>query len=125
MGKPIKILDLARQMIELHGLKPHEDIEIEFIGLRPGEKLFEELSHHSENFQVTPHPKIMRFVSPPARLSLVNDQLMQLTQEINHLEADQLKMLLKKAVPEYQPFIRPENIVRPLPNPKDHFVASA
>ncbi len=125
MGKPIKILDLARQMIELHGLKPNEDIEIEFIGLRPGEKLFEELSHHSEDFLVTPHPKIMRFVSPPARLSVVNDQLMQLTLEINHLEADQLKMLLKKAVPEYQPFIRPENIVRSLPNPKDEFVASA
>src|ERR1035438_8778578 len=45
MGKPIRIADLARQMIELSGLKPDEDIKIEFTGIPPGEKLFEELSH--------------------------------------------------------------------------------
>ena len=68
MGKPVKIVDLARQLIELHGLRPDEDIEIEFTGLRPGEKLFEELSHHGENFKATNHAKIMRFVCTPARL---------------------------------------------------------
>jgi FlaA1/EpsC-like NDP-sugar epimerase len=45
MGKPVKIVDLARQLIELSGLKAEEDVEIQLVGLRPGEKLFEELSH--------------------------------------------------------------------------------
>ena len=49
MGEPVKILDLARQMIRLAGLRPGEDIKIEFTGLRPGEKLFEELFHDQEN----------------------------------------------------------------------------
>jgi len=65
MGQPVKILDLARQLIELSGLRPEEDIDIEFVGLRPGEKLFEELSHKGENITPTNHPKIMRFVSQP------------------------------------------------------------
>src|SRR5439155_702848 len=59
MGKPVKIVDLARQMIELSGLKPDQDIEIEFIGMRPGEKLFEEISHHGENFVPTAHRGIL------------------------------------------------------------------
>src|SRR5690606_7299873 len=49
MGKPMKVVDLARQMIELNGLRPDLDIEIEFAGLRPGEKLYEELSYEGEN----------------------------------------------------------------------------
>ena len=44
MGKPVKIADLARQMIELSGLKPEVDIEIKYVGLRPGEKMFEEIN---------------------------------------------------------------------------------
>src|SRR5205085_3076742 len=62
MGKPVKILDLARQLIELSGFIPDEDIRIEFTGLRPGEKLFEELSYHGEKIACTRHPKIMQFL---------------------------------------------------------------
>jgi len=58
MGKPVKIVDLARQMIELSGYVPDQDIKIEFSGLRPGEKLFEELSNTAENHVATTHPKI-------------------------------------------------------------------
>ena len=58
MGEPMRIEDLARRMIELSGLKPGKDIPLEYTGLRPGEKLFEELSTDAENAQPTTHPKI-------------------------------------------------------------------
>jgi FlaA1/EpsC-like NDP-sugar epimerase len=105
MGKPIKIVDLARQLIELNGLKPDEDIQIEFTGLRPGEKLFEELSHKIENVTPTNHPKIMRFVTTPLPLSEVRKLLEELNRELHHAEPNQIKLLLKKAVPEYQPYL--------------------
>ncbi|MDI3523416.1 polysaccharide biosynthesis protein [Kosmotoga sp. DU53] len=60
MGKPVKISDLARDMITLAGYVPDQEIKIEYIGARPGEKLFEELSLDSEKFDKTPHPKIFR-----------------------------------------------------------------
>ncbi|MHC5181307.1 MAG: polysaccharide biosynthesis protein [Planctomycetota bacterium] len=58
MGEPVKIVDLARELITLSGFRPGEDIEIEFSGLRPGEKLFEELSIEGEDMIPTDHPKI-------------------------------------------------------------------
>jgi FlaA1/EpsC-like NDP-sugar epimerase len=62
MGEPVKIVDLARDMIILSGLRPEQDIMIEFTGLRPGEKLYEELFSDRENFAVTRHERI--FVAP-------------------------------------------------------------
>jgi len=59
MGEPVKIVDLADQMIRLTGLEPGRDIEIKFTGLRPGEKLYEELFHASEKLAATTHPKIL------------------------------------------------------------------
>jgi FlaA1/EpsC-like NDP-sugar epimerase len=105
MGNPVKILDLARQLIELSGLRPGEDIEIEFVGLRPGEKLFEELSHQGENITSTNHPKIMRFVSQPQPLATVKNVFENLSSELHRVEAVQLKLMLKQAVPEYQPYL--------------------
>ncbi len=105
MGKPVKIVDLARQLIELSGLRPNEDIQIEFIGLRPGEKLFEELSYRGENLTTTPHPKIMRFVSQPVPLKIARELLAELNAELYRAESNQLKLLLKKGVPEYQPYL--------------------
>lgn len=58
MGEPVKIVDLARELITLSGFRPGEDIDIEFVGCRPGEKLFEELSIEGEDMQSTYHPKI-------------------------------------------------------------------
>jgi O-antigen biosynthesis protein WbqV len=59
MGKPVQIVDLARQMIRLAGLRPEEDIKIEYTGLRPGEKLFEELFHGREAPVPTGHPGLL------------------------------------------------------------------
>jgi FlaA1/EpsC-like NDP-sugar epimerase len=107
MGKPIKIVDLARQMIELSGLKPDEDIQIEFTGIRPGEKLFEEISHHGESFVPTTHPKILRFISSPMDFEQMRIILNRLRASLFQLEPDQLKLLLKEAVPEYDPHVNP------------------
>ena len=67
MGDPIKILDLAMDLIRLHGLVPGEDIEVQFTGVRPGEKLYEELLYDTETLSKTSHPKI-RMVEEPATM---------------------------------------------------------
>ena len=105
MGKPVKIVDLARQMIELSGLKPDEDIQIKFIGIRPGEKLFEELSHTGENFAPTTHPKIRRFISQPVGLPEIRHTLQQLRAELHRAEPEQIKLLLRDALPDYAPWL--------------------
>jgi FlaA1/EpsC-like NDP-sugar epimerase len=105
MGKPVKIVDLARQLIELSGLKPDEDIQIEFTGLRPGEKLFEELTHKGENFAPTTHAKICRFVSQPADLAQLCKTLARFRSGLDQLEPEQIKLELKDAIPEYTPYL--------------------
>ena len=107
MGKPVKIVDLARQMIELSGLKPDEDIQIEFIGIRPGEKLFEEITHTGENFVPTTHPKICRFISQPAGLALMRKTLQTLRENLHQAGPEDLKLLLRTAVPDYSPCLTP------------------
>ena len=81
------------------------DIEIEFVGLRPGEKLFEELSHEGENITKTNHPKIMRFVSDPQPLSQIRTHFEKLGADLHAAEPDQLKLRMKEAVPEYKPYL--------------------
>jgi FlaA1/EpsC-like NDP-sugar epimerase len=105
MGKPVKIVDLARQLIELSGLKPDEDILIEFTGLRPGEKLFEELTHKGENFAPTTNPKICRFVSQPADLAQLCKTLARFRAGLDQLAPEQIKLELKDAIPEYTPYL--------------------
>ena len=58
MGKPVRIIDMARDMIRLSGLRPEEDIQVHVTGLRPGEKLFEELGTTEDQVEKTRHPKI-------------------------------------------------------------------
>jgi FlaA1/EpsC-like NDP-sugar epimerase len=117
MGQPVKIVDLARQLIELSGLRPDEDIEIQFVGLRPGEKLFEELSYKGENITPTHHPKIMRFVSAPESLDSVRQKLQDLASQLHELEPDQIKLLLKRIVPDYRPYLTSDATVAPAPDP--------
>nr|ADI22501.1 predicted nucleoside-diphosphate sugar epimerases [uncultured verrucomicrobium HF0500_08N17] len=105
MGHPIKIIDLAQQLIELHGHKLGTDIEIEYTGLKPGEKLFEEISHKGENLKKTDHPKILRFVSEPVEIADIRKQIQEIGENLHHLEPDQIKLKFKKVIPEYQPFL--------------------
>lgn len=102
MGQPVKIVDLAKQMIELSGFRVGEDIEITFSGLKPGEKLFEELQHHTEAYTPTQHPRIMRFTSQatfdPAALA-------DLEQTLHTSDSNQLKTKLQAIVPEYKPHL--------------------
>lgn len=101
MGEPVKIVDLARDLIRLSGLRADEDIEIEFTGLRPGEKLFEELYGEHESHRPTAHNKIMVANSQ-------DWQLLQVIGDINHLEQmvnDQparVRNALSQVVPLYE-----------------------
>jgi FlaA1/EpsC-like NDP-sugar epimerase len=106
MGEPVKIVDLATQMIELSGYRAGEDIEIQFSGLRPGEKLFEELSHQKERLTETGHPKIFRFVSQPPDLSQVEVFLSRLQGQLDKAEPSEIKRSIQEFVPEYRPYLQ-------------------
>ncbi len=103
MGTPIKIVDLARQMIELSGFVPNEDIEIKFTGLRPGEKLFEEIHLDREEFSSTSHSKILRFDSNPESLDEMRESLEQLRLKLPSATSDEIRAMIQARVPEYQP----------------------
>lgn len=105
MGKPIKIVELARQMIRLSGLQPDRDIEIKFIGLRPGEKLYEELKHLRANCTDTSHPRLKRLTSQPMPLVKVRLQIDWLKRALHHAPSDELKRMLKQILPEYMPHL--------------------
>ena len=101
MGEPVKIVDLARQMIELSGFKPEEDIKIAFTGLRPGEKLYEEPIHQMENVEPTSHRKLHRLRNNRSNGS--GDLAAELG-AIYHEAAgdgDRLKTWLAEKIPEY------------------------
>ena len=105
MGESVRIVDLARQMIELSGFKPDEDIEIEYTGLRPGEKLFEELQHEAENMEETEHPSIRRFVCEAEAMDATDSVFKQLESLVALREDSNVKAILKQAVPEYRPYL--------------------
>ncbi len=102
MGEPVKILDLAGQMIRLSGLAPDEDIAIEFIGLRPGEKLYEELFHEAEHLHGTAHPKLMLAEAREAAWPVLTEQLEQLRDACIRRDVDLVRHTLKAIVPEFQ-----------------------
>ena len=105
MGKPVKILDLARSMIELSGYRPDLDIQIEFTGLRAGEKLFEELQHSDEQHKATAHPKIMRFIGNAKPIEQVSCAFNELATRIYERNANEIKQKINEIVPEYKPYL--------------------
>jgi FlaA1/EpsC-like NDP-sugar epimerase len=102
MGEPVRIMDLAENMIRMAGLVPGEDIEIRVIGLRPGEKLFEELQLDGENILPTSHQKIQRFRSEAPNPRYVGRWLERLRILLMERDSEALKAHLLVLVPEYQ-----------------------
>ncbi len=100
MGEPVRIMELAETLITLSGLKPHEDIKIVEIGMRPGEKLYEELRFDSEETGATSHPKI--FINKLARLERDRVQLTlkRLRELVRDKDEDELRRFLDDLIPE-------------------------
>ncbi len=105
MGQPMKILDLARNLIILSGLRPEEDIKIAFSGLRPGEKLYEELSSLDESTEPTSHEKIKIFRGPAVPRDRIAQQLRLLGSACAVRDVSRLILALKELVPEYNPSV--------------------
>ncbi|MFW2134503.1 polysaccharide biosynthesis protein [Ectothiorhodospira haloalkaliphila] len=101
MGEPIRIVDLARQMIRLYGLEPERDIPIRYIGLRPGEKLHEELFHAQENLTGTVHSKILQAQARNADRDVLQGCLVAMGQACERQDTQAVRGLLKQVVPEF------------------------
>jgi len=101
MGEPVKIVDLARDLITLSGLRPGDDIEIEFTGIRPGEKLFEELSTAAEHADKTKHPKVFIGRIKPHEWSDVVNGVDVLLDVASGSEMELVRRTLGDLVPEY------------------------
>jgi FlaA1/EpsC-like NDP-sugar epimerase len=115
MGESVKIVDLARDLIALSGLEP-DDIEIVFTGLRPGEKLFEELYFDDERRVATRHPKVFCAMHRPSDLLAVESVLEDLT-EVLEDKPEVVRARLRDLVPEYA---SPEHASDPLPQQRTH-----
>jgi FlaA1/EpsC-like NDP-sugar epimerase len=100
MGEPVKILDLAEDMIRLSGLVPYEDIDIQFTGIRQGEKLFEELEITGESLLKTRHPKI--YIGKIATYSpvQVHGMLDEFQSAVNVSNEQQLRYIFNSFLPE-------------------------
>ncbi len=103
MGEPIKIRYLAEQMIRLSGKRPGIDIEIRYTGLRPGEKLNEELFYADENLAPTGHSKLLLAYSRPCDPRIIAKLLDQMAKACQAYDEEQLLILLRTLVPEYRP----------------------
>jgi FlaA1/EpsC-like NDP-sugar epimerase len=103
MGTSIKIDDIARDLIRLSGFEPDVDIKIEYVGLRPGEKLYEELIIEGEDVVPTTHDKIMALKGTECNLQLLNGKIDILTKIAEDHEIEKIKAKLQEIVPEYKP----------------------
>ena len=101
MGKPVRIYDLARKMISLSGLRPDEDVKIVFTGLRPGEKLYEELLMNEEGLTKTAHSKI--FIGKP--IDVTEEELKEKLAKLEavlHADVETVKNVMAEVVPTYR-----------------------
>jgi FlaA1/EpsC-like NDP-sugar epimerase len=117
MGEPVKIVDLARDLIQLSGLGA-EDIPIVFSGIRPGEKLYEELSIAAESAEKTRHPKVFVGTTTAESLALTRTKLQRLESAIESGDRERLFAALAELVPEYRRDVQattPATVAPPLP----------
>ena len=103
MGRPIKIKELAMQMIRLAGLRPEIDIAIEYTGLRAGEKLYEELFYKDEPLEDTAHPSIYKAQSRAVAWKTLRKQMVQIEKAAMKHQREASLSLLKELIPEYIP----------------------
>jgi FlaA1/EpsC-like NDP-sugar epimerase len=101
MGEPVKIVDLARELITLSGFRPGEDIEMRYTGPRPGEKLFEELSIKGEDMQPTRHPKIGIWKNIPMNHDRIEGGINELVNSASRRDYNEIVRRIKQLVPEY------------------------
>jgi FlaA1/EpsC-like NDP-sugar epimerase len=113
MGQPIQIVDLARDLIRLSGYRPDQDIDIVFTGIRPGEKLSEEINLSEENATKTRHPRIWVGESAMTDLGRVATFIDRLLDDLDVAEPDALRRAVASMVPEYNP--RPRGVEPPAP----------
>jgi FlaA1/EpsC-like NDP-sugar epimerase len=102
MGKPVKIIDLAKKMIRLAGFKPDIDIKIEIIGLRPGEKLYEELLNETAKNLITHHEKILIAIEVCDDYNRINQQISTLIEQAYLNNYNEIIDSIKQLVPEYK-----------------------
>jgi FlaA1/EpsC-like NDP-sugar epimerase len=102
MGEPVKIVDLARDLIRMSGWRPDEDIEIRFTGIRPGEKLYEELALEGEGAEKTRHPRIYVGRLAAQNWEEISRQVKELYQLAESPDAAAIHAMFKEIVPEYQ-----------------------
>jgi FlaA1/EpsC-like NDP-sugar epimerase len=117
----VKIVDLARQMITLSGFRPNEDIDIVFTGVRPGEKLFEELRTVGEDIEATVHPKVLVWKRKPEPWEKVQRAMQELaglvSSPLEPPSRGKVVAALRGIVPEYAPLDANGGLPAPAPAP--------
>ena len=122
MGEPVRIVELAEDLIRLSGLRPGDDIEIRFTGMRPGEKLFEELSVAEESADQTFHPKIFVGRIPKVTMASLEARFERLERVAAGGELSAVKDALHEVVPELA--LDPAAELEPVPEPRESRPAS-
>ena len=110
MGEPVKIVDLAKDMITLSGLRLGDDIDIVFTGMRPGEKLFEELRVAGEDIVPTTHPKVKVWRQRPIAGQVLERSMAEMAELVNCSDRERVVAALRGLVPEYQPLQEPTSV---------------
>ena len=106
MGRPVKIIDLARNVIRLSGFEPEKDIPIKILGVRPGEKLEEALVNDSETTEPTENKKILRVITSTDSLNAMDQRLEELEEVVKSGDDGETQDMLKKLIPNYRPAAR-------------------
>jgi FlaA1/EpsC-like NDP-sugar epimerase len=101
MGKSVKIFEIAKRMIYLSGLKYPDEMDIKITGLRPGEKLYEELLANDENTTKTYHDKILIAKTEKIDTTKLKEKMNELSNNYSHLSNNEIVLQMKELIPEY------------------------